>query len=86
MQPASIRQSAGARGCDGKVNSCQGATALSPPPAHTARVHGANATPPAAPCYNLQAVMEAEGKAKTAEREAERLRAKLRALSSRDEA
>lgn len=30
--------------------------------------------------------MEAEGKAKTAEREAERLRAKLRALSSRDEA
>lgn len=30
--------------------------------------------------------MEAEGKAKDAEREVERLRAKLRALSSRDEA
>lgn len=42
--------------------------------------------PPTAAPQRVQAVMEAEGKAKSAEREVERLRAKLRLLSSRDEA
>jgi hypothetical protein len=40
--------------------------------------------PPLPAC--LQAVVEAEGKTKLAEREVQRLRAQLRALGSRDDA
>lgn len=43
-------------------------------------------SPPLPASPPMQAVMEAEGKAKVAEREVERLKAQLRALGSRDDA